>query len=80
MPLIDVMVDQSEIDRLDEALLTLIENRQALSVRIQQQRIGAGSSRVDLAHEKAVFQRYEKALGSPGVSIARELLYLCGGR
>ncbi|MER5780341.1 chorismate mutase [Streptomyces mobaraensis] len=80
MPLIEVKVDRSELDRVDEALITLIENRQAVSAHIRQQHVVAGGSRVDLAHEQSVFERYEKALGSAGVSIARELLYLCGGR
>ncbi|MFF5439037.1 chorismate mutase [Streptomyces achromogenes] len=80
MPLSDITVDRSGIDRLDEALIALVEQRRAVSERVQRRRVAAGGTRVDLAREQAVFRRYEAALGSSGVAIARELLHLCRGR
>ncbi|MFF9584557.1 chorismate mutase [Streptomyces achromogenes] len=80
MPLSDITVDRSEIDRLDEALIALVEQRRAVSERIQRRRVAADGTRVDLAREQTVFRRYEAALGSSGVAIARALLHLCRGR
>lgn len=77
---VDLSAERAEVDRIDQAIIALVEERKAVSARIQDKRIAAGGSRVDLAREQSVFARYDSAFGQRGVAIARELLVLCRGK
>lgn len=71
---------RARIDSLDERIIALVQERRAVSARIQQARIDAGGRRVHLAREMEILDRYRTELGRPGTQLAMTLLGLCRGR
>ncbi|MGH3312577.1 MAG: chorismate mutase [Streptomyces sp.] len=68
---------RARIDELDAEIIALVQERRAVSVRVQQARAeGHGG----LAREMEVLGRYRDALGRPGTQLAMTLLGLCRGR
>jgi chorismate mutase len=70
---------RAQIDDLDDALLRLVQERRALSRRIQSARVAAGGVRVELSRERAVLGTYAQALGPDGTALATAVLRTCRG-
>ena len=70
---------RSRIDDVDRALLSLLQERRALSRRVQDARIASGGVRVELARERQIVDTYRGALGTQGVALATALLRTCRG-
>jgi chorismate mutase len=75
-----VSASRAQIDDLDERIIALVEERMAVSARIQQARVASGGRRVNLAREMEILGRYRERLGRPGTTLAMTLLELCRGR
>lgn len=75
-----IAADRAEIDALDAEILRLVLARREVSQRIQSTRLGLGGHRVAHSREVAVVERYSRALGAPGVTVATAVLTLCRGR
>jgi chorismate mutase len=75
-----VSASRAQIDDLDERIIALVEERMAVSSRIQQARVASGGRRVNLAREMEILGRYRDRLGRPGTTLAMTLLELCRGR
>jgi chorismate mutase len=70
---------RTQIDDLDHTLLRLVQERRALSRRIQSARVAAGGVRVELSRERAVLDTYARALGAGGTALATAVLRSCRG-
>ncbi|RAJ71813.1 chorismate mutase [Streptomyces sp. Amel2xB2] len=68
------------IDELDARIIALVQERRSVSAGIQQARIAAGGTRVHLAREMEILDRYRGELGRHGTQLAMTLLTLCRGR
>ncbi|NJQ01108.1 chorismate mutase [Streptomyces zingiberis] len=68
------------IDALDLQLMDLLRHRRAVSLEIQQQRMGQGGTRTVLSRENVVLDRYAAGLGPEGTALALTILSLCRGR
>ncbi|WP_069814799.1 chorismate mutase [Streptomyces sp. TP-A0874] len=71
---------RQQIDDLDGRIIGLVQQRIAVSARIQQARIASGGRRVNLSREMEILRHYESQLGQPGTALAMTLLELCRGR
>ncbi|MEO3844706.1 chorismate mutase [Streptomyces sp. B22F1] len=71
---------RERIDDLDTRIIALVEERMAVSARIQQARIASGGRRVNLSREMEILARYRDHLGRPGTTLAMTLLELSRGR
>lgn len=76
----EITVARARIDSLDERIIALVQERRAVSARIQQARIDTGGRRVHLTREMEILGRYRAELGRPGTQLAMTLLGLCRGR
>ena len=70
---------RARIDALDARIVALVQERMAVSARIQEARIASGGRRVHLSREMEILARYRDALGKPGTTLAMTLLELCRG-
>lgn len=72
---------RTQIDAIDEAIINLVKEREALALRAQIARLNANGSRADLTRENQVRERYKDALGSGwrGPLLADTILQLCKG-
>jgi chorismate mutase len=70
---------RGQIDALDAAIARLVGERAQLSRRIQNARMNAGGTRVELGRERAIVNHYRKTLGSAGPSLAEAVLRVCRG-
>ncbi len=75
-----IAAGRGRIDKLDRAIIDLIEQRIAVSREIQQARMGTGGRRIELSREMEVLARYRESLGKPGAGLAMTILELCRGR
>jgi chorismate mutase len=72
---------RSQIDDVDQAILTLLATRRGLSRQVQDARVAAGGVRIELNRERQILTTYGAALGSHGVALATAVLRSCrGGR
>ncbi|MFF0723491.1 chorismate mutase [Streptomyces sp. NPDC004134] len=71
---------RERIDDLDTRIIALVEERMAVSARIQTARIASGGRRVNLSREMEILARYRDHLGRPGTTLAMTLLELSRGR
>ncbi|MHA6760527.1 chorismate mutase [Streptacidiphilus sp. PAMC 29251] len=71
---------RGRIDDLDARIITLVQERMAVSAEVQAARIGSGGPRLALSRELEVLARYRAALGPQGTEVAMQLLELCRGR
>lgn len=71
---------REQIDDLDARIIALVQERMAVSARVQHARIASGGRRVSLAREMEVLTRYRERLGRPGTALSMTLLELCRGR
>ncbi|MGH3739444.1 MAG: chorismate mutase [Micromonosporaceae bacterium] len=69
---------RERIDEIDNAIIRLWQERAALSQQIGRSRIASGGTRLVLARERAIVERFREALGADGTQVA--LLLLRSGR
>jgi chorismate mutase len=69
---------RQRIDEIDAVLIELWLERAALSQRIGMIRVASGGTRLALAREHEILERFRKALGADGAQLA--LLILRSGR
>jgi chorismate mutase len=72
----DTQIDElrRRIDEVDAALIALWEERATLSREIGTARMAAGGTRLVLAREQAVLDRFRAALGADGTRLGMLLL------
>jgi chorismate mutase len=70
---------RTEIDVLDERIISLLEQRMAFSQKIQRTRMSDGGSRLASDREQWIVQRYADRLGDSGSQLAALVLELCRG-
>jgi len=70
---------RSRIDDLDDKLVQLVKERQALSQQIQAARVAAGGVRIELSRESQVLAAYGRGLGAAGTPLATAVLRACRG-
>jgi chorismate mutase len=72
----DTHIDElrQRIDEVDAALIALWQERAALSREIGTARMAAGGTRLVLAREQAVLDRFRAALGADGTRLGMLLL------
>ena len=66
------------IDEVDAALIALWQERAELSSQVGAARMAAGGTRLVLAREQAILDRYRESLGADGTRLA--MLVLRAGR
>jgi len=69
---------RTRIDEIDTALVALWQERAALSRQVGSTRVAAGGTRLVLAREREILDRFRLALGDDGTQLA--LLLLRAGR
>ena len=69
---------RQRIDEIDAALISLWQERAAISQEVGRTRVAAGGTRLVLAREREILERFGAALGEDGVQLA--LLILRAGR
>jgi chorismate mutase len=69
---------RERIDEIDSAMVQLWQERAALSRRVGRSRVAAGGTRLVLARERVILNRFRRALGPDGTQVA--LLLLRAGR
>lgn len=66
------------LDEIDQKLIDLWRERAAISHEVGQTRVAAGGTRLVLAREQEILNRFREALGADGTQLA--LLILRAGR
>ncbi|MDG4806158.1 chorismate mutase [Micromonospora sp. WMMD1120] len=69
---------RERIDEIDHALITLWQERAALSREVGATRMASGGTRLVLSRERDILERFRSALGADGTQLA--LLLLRAGR
>ncbi|MEW1585592.1 chorismate mutase [Micromonospora vinacea] len=69
---------RERIDEIDHALITLWQERAALSKEVGVTRMASGGTRLVLSREREILERFRVALGADGTQLA--LLLLRAGR
>ncbi|MGH3711997.1 MAG: chorismate mutase [Micromonosporaceae bacterium] len=69
---------RTRIDQIDDELITLWQERAALSQEVGSTRIASGGTRLVLSREREILERFRTALGSDGTQLG--LLILRAGR
>ncbi|MPZ28875.1 MAG: chorismate mutase [Micromonosporaceae bacterium] len=69
---------RTRIDEIDTALVQLWQERAALSQRVGAARVAAGGTRLALAREREILDRFHRDLGPTGTQLG--LLILRAGR
>lgn len=67
------------IDAIDDSIIELLSQRQAVSSHIQALRAEAGDGRVAMSREYEVMARYRAVLDRAGARVAVSVLELCRG-
>lgn len=70
---------RERIDRIDEALIELLDRRRQASADVQRARTSVGGPRLDPGREEQILGRYERAFRRPGREVARMILAVCRG-
>jgi len=70
---------RGQIDALDAAIIRLVAERARVSRRIQNARVSAGGTRVELGRERVVHANYRDGLGPDGPHLADAVLGVCRG-
>ena len=71
---------RSQIDALDEAIISLVAERIQVSKLIQTTRINGGGTRVELGRERQILDAYRDRLGREGTHLADAVLQVCRGQ
>ncbi|MFD3536475.1 chorismate mutase [Streptomyces sp. NPDC058664] len=70
---------RTEIDVLDERIISLLEQRLALSLQVQRTRMREGGDRLASDRERWIVRRYADRLGDRGARLAGLVLEMCRG-
>jgi chorismate mutase len=71
---------RGQIDSCDAEIIELVQRRLAISREIGQLRAAAGGTRLSLAREQQVLDRFQTALGPDGTALGMMLLRQGRGR
>ena len=71
---------RGQIDQCDAEIIALVQRRLAVSQEIGELRRAAGGTRLSLAREKQVLDRFSAALGGDGAALGTLLLRQGRGR
>ncbi len=74
----EIKAMRERIDEIDQAIIDLWLERARLSQQVGKTRMASGGTRLVLAREKEILERYAAALGADGTQLA--LLLLRAGR
>jgi chorismate mutase len=69
---------RTRIDEIDETIIRLWQERAALSQEVGKTRVASGGTRLVLARERQILDRFRAVLGEDGIQLA--LLILRAGR
>jgi chorismate mutase len=69
---------RARIDEIDDTIIRLWQERAAISHEVGVTRVAAGGTRLVLAREQEILDRFREALGSDGTQLA--MLILRAGR
>jgi chorismate mutase len=69
---------RQRLDEIDQQLIELWQERAAISHEVGVTRVAAGGTRLSLAREQEILNRYRAALGEDGIQLA--MLVLRAGR
>jgi chorismate mutase len=69
---------RDRIDEIDAAIIALWKERAAISNEVGKTRVAAGGTRLVLAREREILDRFSRELGADGTQLA--LLILRAGR
>lgn len=69
---------RTRIDQIDETIIRLWQERAALSQEVGRTRVASGGTRLVLARERQILEKFRSVLGDDGVQLA--LLLLRAGR
>jgi chorismate mutase len=69
---------RTRIDEIDETIINLWQERAAISQEVGKTRVASGGTRLVLAREREILDRFSAALGEDGTQLA--LLILRAGR
>jgi chorismate mutase len=69
---------RARIDEIDDTIIHLWQERAALSQEVGKTRVASGGTRLVLARERQILDRFRETLGEDGVQLA--LLILRAGR
>ncbi|MDT4987839.1 MAG: chorismate mutase [Micromonosporaceae bacterium] len=69
---------RSRIDEIDETIMSLWQERAAISQEVGRTRVASGGTRLVLAREREILERFRAVLGEDGTQLA--LLILRAGR
>jgi chorismate mutase len=69
---------RNRIDEIDNALISLWQERAAISREVGATRVAAGGTRLVLSREREILERFSESLGADGTQLA--LLILRAGR
>lgn len=77
----DQIIDdlRRQIDRFDAEIVRLVSERAKVAELIQQVRIRAGGTRIELQREAAIILHYRKELGKEGAAMGEAVLRICRG-
>jgi chorismate mutase len=77
----DHIVDdlRRQIDRFDAEIVRLVNERAKVSELVQQVRLRAGGTRIELHREAAIIRHYRKELGKEGSALGEAVLRICRG-
>lgn len=74
----EIRAMRERIDEIDQAIIDLWLERARLSQAVGKTRIASGGTRLVLAREREIVERFRRALGSDGTQVA--LMILRAGR
>ena len=74
----EILAMRERIDEIDQAIIDLWQERSRLSQQVGRTRMASGGTRLVLAREQAILERFREALGPDGTQLA--LLLLRSGR
>jgi chorismate mutase len=74
----EIRAVRARIDEIDQAIIDLWRERARLSQQVGRTRIASGGTRLVLAREREIVDRFRAALGADGTQVA--LLLLRAGR
>ncbi len=75
---IDLSTMRNQINSIDEQLIELWQERSRISKEVGKRRMASGGTRLVLAREREICDRFREALGEDGTQLA--LLLLRAGR
>jgi chorismate mutase len=70
---------RTQIDRFDDEILRLVNERAKVSDLIQTIRIRTGGTRIELGREAAILSHYRQQLGKDGMPLGEAVLRVCRG-